>query len=100
MYLRIHETKTGKIIAACDKELMGKTFEEGEKVLDLARYGSFYGNKTIEEHVLEEILQSRKFNSVNLVGKRSVGLAIKSGLFKKSEVVHIKGIPCAQIYYI
>ena len=98
MYLRVHEQEHSSIAALCDKELLGKTFREGERVLDLKVYSDFYKGRLVGEREAAKALRSA--NSMNLVGARSVALAKKLGLLGGGEVVTIQGVPHAQIYRI
>ena len=98
MYLKIHESRDGRIIAACDKALVGKILREGKRILDLKKYKNFYIGKETSEKELEEALKN--FTSVNLVGEKVVGIAIRMNLAKKGDVLHIAGIPYLHIYNI
>lgn len=98
MYLRIHERGGQRILAACDRELIGKVFGEGEATMDLAAYSSFYkGEPCTEEELLSAIPSA---SSLNLVGKRAVAAGLKSGAFPPEAVRYIKGIPHIQLYKI
>lgn len=98
MYMRIHETKEGRIIAACDKELIGKVLEDGNIYLDLDRCRSFYvGRVVTEEELIKEL---ENFTSVNLVGKNTVSVALKGGFAQKEDVIYINTTPHIQIYKI
>ncbi|MBN2478499.1 DUF424 family protein [Candidatus Micrarchaeota archaeon] len=98
MYLKIHQTQKGRIIAACDKELIGKKLEEGKLCLDLEKYSGFYKGELVTEEKLEKELDN--FFSVNLVGKKSVGVALRKKLINEDNVQFIKGFPFIQIYRI
>ena len=98
MYLKIHESAKGIVIAACDKELMGKILEEGPKIIDLEKYRSFYVGELIDGETLQTTLKSKRFNSANLVGEKTVKASVAVGLITKSDVMKINGIPYAQIY--
>lgn len=98
MYLKIHDTKNGRVVAVCDGELLGKTFQEGEIVLDLDTYNSFYNGKKTDEIEVKTALQS--FSSANLVGKKSIALAINLRLISKNNVMYVDGIPYVHIYKI
>ena len=96
MYLKIHED--GRIVAACDKELVGRVLEDEERYLDLDRYKGFYmGEVTGEEKVRDAL---KGFESANLVGSRCVGIALDMGLADKEDVMYIKETPYIQIYRI
>lgn len=98
MHIRIHKTPQGTIIAACDKELLGKVLDDGVKHLDLAKYADFYGKAGSVEELMK--LLEGDYDSVNLVGKRAVSVAIKAGIVRQTSVMHIKNIPYVQIYSI
>ena len=98
MYFKLHERGGHSVLAACDKELIGKTFEEKGAILDLAKYSSFYkGESCTEKELLSRIPLA---SSLNLVGKKAVAAGLKSGLFSQKEVKYINGIPHIQLYKI
>ena len=98
MYLKIHETKDGRIVAVCDDGLLGKIFQEGKAVLDLKTYINFYNGEKGKNSTIKKALQS--FSSANLVGRESTAMAINLGLISKEDVRYIQGIPYVQIYRI
>ncbi|MEM2908841.1 MAG: DUF424 domain-containing protein [Candidatus Bilamarchaeaceae archaeon] len=95
----MHETKGGKIVAACDKELVGKVFEgtDGE-CIDLKTYKDFYVGGIATENEIREALKS--FSSANLVGKHVVEIAVKEGIVSEECIRYINGIPHIQIYRV
>lgn len=67
------------MLAACDRELIGKVLEENGIQLDLARHSRFYrGDLCTEEELLSKIPLA---SSLNLVGRKAVAAGMKSGLF-------------------
>lgn len=98
MYLKIHETKDGRIIAACDKELIGKVLDDGKTHLDLDSYRDFYVGKISTKDELKNALQN--FISANLVGENAVSVALESGFAQKDDVIYINTTPYIQIYKI
>jgi len=86
------------IVALCDTELLGKTFSEGERVLDLKAYRSFYEGRAISE--IEAIELLRNAENVNIVGEKSVGAVQKAFGVKKASVKKIKGVPHLQFYRV
>lgn len=98
MYFKIHERGGHKVLAACDKELIGRVLEEKGAHLDLAKYSFFYkGEACTEKELLSKI---PLVSSLNLVGKKAVAAGLKSGLFSEREVKYINGIPHIQLYRI
>ena len=96
MIIRIIKTYRD-VVTLCDKELLGKCFEEGEFQLDIKE--SFYkGDETTEEEAII-LLQnmSNEDATFNIVGKKSVNTALKAGVISQEGVGKIKGIPFALI---
>ena len=93
MLVKIHTSPdTKKIIAICDKELLGKRVEEGRLQLDINEH--FYKG---EKKTKKEIVALLKGSFIlNLVGEGAVSLGIELGLVDKTHVLYIKGIPHAQ----
>jgi len=98
MYMKLHDHGKTFTLALCDKELIGKVFTKGELVLDLKDYASFYKGAEVGEQEASESMKSA--SSLNLVGKRSVAIAIKLGLAGEGDVRKIGGVPHVQIYRV
>ncbi|MEW6035652.1 MAG: DUF424 family protein [Candidatus Micrarchaeota archaeon] len=96
MYLRIHESMQGRIVAVCDENLMGKVLEGKGAYMDLSTHGGFYAGEKADDARVRKALE--KFDSANLVGKESVAIAVSMGLCEKKDVMYIKKTPYIQIY--
>ena len=99
IFVKIHSTPAGKILAMCDEELIGKIFREGEAVIDLQKYKNFYIGEKKDEKEIKEILDD-EITSINAVGERSVNLLINNSLATKKDVKRINGIAMLQIFFI
>lgn len=86
------------VVAVCDKELLGRKFEEGKFQLDVKE--SFYKGKETHEKNLIDIMKyfSREDATFNIVGKKSVATALKAGIVSEDDVKKIKGIPFVLIF--
>ncbi|MFC1774862.1 DUF424 domain-containing protein [Nanoarchaeota archaeon] len=92
MIVKIHKKDARSIIAVCDEAIIGKTFEEGDTILDLS--SDFYkGDKLTTEETGDLI---RNADIVNLVGINSVKLGISEGIIDEANVKEICGIKYAQ----
>jgi hypothetical protein len=96
--MRIHETPKGRIVAACDKELLGKVVDDGKATLDLKTHKEFYGGGPADRARLKEELKS--FTSANLVGEKAVNTALELELVEKDAIIYINKIPHIQLYRI
>ena len=81
------------VVAVCDKELLGKVFESGKFQLDVKE--SFYKGKEVSEEELLEIIRkmSREDATFNIVGKKSINMALKAEIITQEGIKRIKGVP-------
>jgi hypothetical protein len=98
MYLKVHNTKQGRIVAACDKELLGKVLDDGKVYLDLETHRSFYEGALSEPEELKKEL--KQFSSANLVGEKAVKTAIELELGDEDDIIYINKIPHIQLYKV
>ncbi|MFH1443752.1 MAG: DUF424 family protein [Candidatus Micrarchaeota archaeon] len=85
-----------RVVAICDKELLGKVFEEGELVLDLQKYRSFYEGESVTVAEVGKMVEGA--GNINLVGKKAIAAASKNIEIDKRMVRKIGGVPHLQIY--
>jgi hypothetical protein len=92
MIVKIH--KSCRIaVAICDKELIGKIFEEGNKQINLTTT-FFKGEEKSEKEVIEIIEDmSMEDATFNIVGKKSCRIAKNLGLIDDSCILYIQDIP-------
>ena len=96
MYSKIHKIQNSTVLACCDKHLVGKVLKEGE--LELRVRADFYKDKIIDENELDELLGES--DNINLLGEKSVTVALKKGFINEGDVIKIKGIPHALVFKI
>lgn len=95
MFLKVHcSPGSGDIVAVCDRELLNTTITNGELSVKISE--AFYGNCPASEDMVRAAL--KKAGNINLMGKRSVGVAIDMGLVTQSGCIMIGDIPHAQVY--
>lgn len=80
-------------MAVCDEDIVGKKFKDGKLCFNVSE--SFYKGKKVTEAELKELMKCA--SNINIVGKKSVKIAIDLGLVNESEVISIEGIPHAQV---
>ena len=92
-YLRIFKEKKFVMVAACDKSILGKTFREGKKKLEVAT--RFYGGDLC---TVDETMQAVEAADIgNLVGGKVVKAAVRRGLADPDAVIEIDGVAHVQI---
>lgn len=83
-----------QVLALCDKDLLGKRFEEGEVCIEVRE--SFYNGKQLSSSEIEELLTAA--TNVNIVGEESVQFALIHGYLGKEDIKYVQGVPHVQIY--
>ncbi|MFA5071673.1 MAG: DUF424 family protein [Candidatus Pacearchaeota archaeon] len=85
------------VVAVCDKELIGKKFEEGEYQLD-AKANFFCGKELAEKQVIEVMQRmSDEDATFNIIGEKSIAAALKAGIIVEEGIKEIQGIPFALV---
>lgn len=93
MVLKIYRTDREVLIAVCDRDLLGKTFEDGKLQLDINP--GFYGQDAASLAEIEAALHEATI--ANFAGSRAVSCAISLGYVDRGNVLEIAGVPCAQM---
>jgi hypothetical protein len=93
IWIKVYDTQGEVLLAACDDELLGKSFEEGE--LQLIVSETFYGGEKVSHEFFIEQLKGATI--VNLVGEEVVRIASELGMVDENGVIEIGGVPHAQI---
>lgn len=85
------------VVAVCDRELIGKKFEEGKFQLDVKE--NFFKGKEVSEEEALEIMKNMKFedSTFNIIGKRAVNTALKAEIITRDGVGNIADIPFALV---
>ena len=92
-YVNLKKIGRNVLLAICDCEMLGRTLREGKIVFHVK--DKFYnGGKVSVDEAVGMIANS---TIVNLVGKNCVEKAIAKGYVHPDAVLHIEGVPHAQI---
>jgi hypothetical protein len=93
MFVRIHMSERDAILAACDEELVGRSFRDGNARLDVSEL--FYKGESVDRRALAE--RMRSVSIMNLVGDEVVAVAIEEGYVSESDVIEIDGVKHVQV---
>ncbi len=96
MYCKTFETQNGKVLACCDREVIGKNLVDGP--YDVTIEEKFYKGELITEEKLAELLGEAI--SINLFGTKAVGVALKRGFLTEKDIKRIAGVEHAVILRI
>lgn len=96
MLVRIQQSNR-HIVAICDTELLGKTFEQGKFQLDV-KESFFKGDEKNKQEVIEIMENMKKEDATfNIIGEKSTEAAIEAGLISEQSIKKIQGIPFALV---
>ena len=94
MFLKVHRTPDGEIVAVCDRELLNTTLVHRDVEVRITE--GFYGKNPASEEEVRAALAAA--STANLFGRRSVELAIACGAVDRGCVVIVGGVPHAQVF--
>ncbi len=93
MFVKFHRDERETILAACDEELVGRTFRSGNARLDVSEI--FYRGESVGREALVERMKSATI--MNLVGEEVVAIAIEHGYATEENVIEIGGVRHLQV---
>lgn len=85
------------VVAVSDKELIGKKFYEGNMQLYVKE--NFYKGEEKTSEEIAEILADMKLEDAtfNIVGEKSVGVALECGIISEEQIGEVQGIKFALV---
>lgn len=92
--IKIHDFYR-KIVAVCDKELLGKKFEENNLQLEINE--KFYGGKETKKAEAISVLKKAQEEDAcfNFVGEKAIKIGVEAGIIDENCIIRIGGIPHA-----
>ncbi len=84
------------MLAICDADILGKTFEEGEIKIEIKT--SFYHEEICDEKKAIELIKAA--DNVNACGKRIIEIMLRNNLIDQDKILLIENMPHAQIIKI
>ncbi len=96
IYIKKYNFGSDILVAVCDTELIGKSFEDRGLFLKITE--SFYKGEEVTER---EVVDSLKHATIaNLVGERAIKCALDNDFIEKANVISVAGVPHAQMVKI
>lgn len=96
MYLKVHHTREGAVVAVCDRDLLNTTLSHGDVEITVTE--SFYGSTPATEEEVRAAL--RGACNANLIGEQAVAIAVEMGLISEEGCMKIGRIPHAVIFSV
>jgi hypothetical protein len=96
MLIKIHKVYRS-VVAVCDSEIVGRTFEEGIRQLNI-KENFFNGEEIAEKELIEKIDDLAKEDATFFIaGKKSVSCAIKAGIVTQEGIGTVQEVPFALV---
>jgi hypothetical protein len=89
-------TEEGRLVAACDQDVLGETFEDGDVSLTVTE--DFYDGDPVHPDTAIDALQ--RADVANLVGTHTVETAIDAGIVDETTVLTIDDTLHAQVLHL
>lgn len=99
IYVKLHESDDGNIIAMCDESLIGKTLSEGELFIDINSYSDFYTGELVDA-ASYELPELDEVISFNIIGEESVEFCIRNSIIEAENIKTVEGVPVAHAYKV
>jgi hypothetical protein len=94
MYMKIHRNPAGdEVVAVCDRELLNTSVSSGDLEVHISE--PFFGGSLSTPEEVSKVLT--KAENVNIMGERSVALAVGLGLVDRDGCIRIGPVLHAQI---
>ncbi len=94
MHIKIHQAYR-TIVAICDSNLLGKTFEEDIKQIQI-KENFFKGEEKDKQETIKIMQDMNKEDATfNIVGEQAIQTALEAGIISKQGIITIKNVPVA-----
>lgn len=95
-WMKQHDRPLGKVLAACDEELLGKTLENDKAFIVVKE--DFYRGELVDSKAL--LAKLKKAENINVIGKECVKLAVDAKVADKGKVGHAGKVPYALVFVL
>ena len=98
-FFKIHASSGKSVCAVCDSDILGRVFEENERILDVDE-GFFCGEKMPLEKIKEIADSVKASHTSNVIGNRIVAELLKMGALKAGSVKEICKVKYAMVFRV
>ncbi|SIS15282.1 DUF424 domain-containing protein [Natronorubrum thiooxidans] len=96
MLVNERQTPEGLLVAVCDEDVLGETFESDDVSLTVNE--EFYGGETVgDDAVIDSLARA---TVANIVGTQAVELAIEEGFIDEANVLEVGSTLHAQLLWM
>lgn len=100
IYVKMHNTDKGVVLAMCDAELIDKVLTEGDVEINIRDYSDFYRGELMGEREAKKAVSNEGLYSANIVGRKSVDVAVEKAIIDDAYVRKVGNVPYAQAFNV
>ncbi len=94
--LNVHDTPQGTVVAACDKQVLGETFQDGSVTLTVKP--AFYDGEAADVERIHQ--ETQRATTTNFVGEHLITALIDHGTITEDEVAYVDDVPHVQLFFV
>ncbi len=100
MFLKIHNSDNGDMVAMCDESLIGEVISEGAIEINIRDYSDFYKGDLVSKEDAKRMIDSGSVYTANIIGKEAVDAAIECSIIDPESVRNAGSVPYAQAFRV
>ena len=100
IYVKLHSTENGNMLAMCDSALIDKVLSEGDIEINLRDYSDFYKGQLTSSKEALTMVKREDIHSANIVGKEAIKVALDRKIIEKANVKTVNKVPYANAFRV
>ncbi len=100
IFLKIHKSDNGDMVAMCDESLIGEVLSEGAIEINIRDYSEFYKGELVSKEGVADVIDANRVYTANVVGQEAVDAAIGCNVIDPESVKKVGDIPYAQAFRV
>ena len=98
IFLKIHRSDNGDMVAMCDEALIGEVISEGAVEINVRDYSEFYRGDLVSKEDAKGMIDTDNVYTANIVGSEAVDTAIECRVIDPDNVKKAGSVPYAQAF--
>jgi hypothetical protein len=100
IYVKVHSTENGAILAMCDSSLVDRVLVEGDVEINIRDYADFYKGQLLSKESSRGAIKKAEIVSANIIGEESVGVALDEQIIRRENIRTVMKVPYANAFRI
>ena len=100
IYVKLHPTDNGVMVAMCDSKLIDQVLSEGDIEINIRDYSDFYKGQLVGKEAAMTLIKKDDVYSANIVGEEAIGVALERGIIEKGHLKKISKVPYANAFRV